>query len=166
VNTIAANFSCANGKIKGFTLQQSAPGKALPTLREQRVQVATFKIEGDKLTALQTVPVTYSGATTKVPALAGSACPDLVYPNYQDWGFVKVQLDKRSFETARASLAKVDDPLLRTMLWQSLWDGVRDGKLPLNEFIKTALANAPLEKDYTCWATCSARSRSRRNTST
>jgi aminopeptidase N len=84
-----------------------------------------------------------------VPALVGTACPDLVYPNYQDWGFVKVQLDKRSFETARSSLAKVDDALLRTMLWQSLWDGVRDGKLPLNEYIKTALVNAPLEKDYT-----------------
>ena len=149
VNTIAANFTCANGKINSFTLQQSAPNKALPTLREQRVQVATFKVDGDKFTALKTVPVTYSGATTKVPALVGSACPDMAYPNYQDWGFVKVQLDKRSFETARASLSHVEDPLLRTMLWQSLWDGVRDGKLPLNEFIKTALANAPLEKDYT-----------------
>jgi aminopeptidase N len=153
VNTIAANFSCSGGKnggkIKNFTLQQSAPSKALPTLREQRVQVATFKVEGDKLVPLQNVPVTYAGATTRVPALLGTACPDLVYPNYQDWGFVKVQLDKRSFETARASLAKVDDALLRTMLWQSLWDGVRDGKLPLNEFIKTALANAPQEKDYT-----------------
>ncbi len=149
VNTIAANFTCANGKIKSFTLQQSAPSKALPTLREQRVQVATFKLDGGRFTALQTVPVTYSGAVTRVPALVGSACPDLAYPNYQDWGFVKVQLDKRSFETARASLAQVEDPLLRTMLWQSLWDGVRDGKLPLNDFIKTALVNAPLEKDYT-----------------
>ncbi|MBD8532318.1 aminopeptidase N [Massilia sp. CFBP 13647] len=149
VNTIAANFTCSSGKIKSFALQQTAPSKALPTLREQRVQVATFKVEGGKFTQLQNVPVTYAGANTRVPALVGSACPDMVYPNYQDWGFVKVQLDKRSFETARASLAGVEDPLLRTMLWQSLWDGVRDGKLPLNEFIKTALANAPLEKDYT-----------------
>ncbi|MFC5458837.1 aminopeptidase N [Massilia niabensis] len=148
VNTIAANFTCTNGKISAFTLQQSAPSRALPTLREQRVQVATFKLDGG-LTSLQTVPVTYKGATTRVPALVGTPCPDLVYPNYQDWGFVKVQLDKRSFGTARDNLAKVDDALLRTMLWQSLWDGVRDGKLPLNEFIKTALVNAPLEKDYT-----------------
>ncbi|MDB5793462.1 MAG: aminopeptidase [Massilia sp.] len=149
VNTIAANFSCANGKISSFALRQSAPSKALPTLREQRVQVATFKLDGGKLVPLQNVPVIYKGANTSVPALAGSACPDMVYPNYQDWGFVKVQLDKRSFETARTSLAKVDDALLRTMLWQSLWDGVRDGKLPLNEFLKTVLTNAPLEKDYT-----------------
>jgi aminopeptidase N len=81
--------------------------------------------------------------------MVGATCPDLVYPNFEDWGFVKVQLDNRSFDTARASLASVDDPLLRAMLWQSLWDGVRDAKLPLNEFIATALNNAPQEKDYT-----------------
>jgi aminopeptidase N len=152
VNTIAANFTCnggKDGKIGSFTLQQTAASRALPTLREQRVQVATFKLDGGKLTPLQTVPVTYAGASTRVPGLVGTACPDLVYPNYQDWGFVKVQLDGRSFATARENLAKVDDALLRTMLWQSLWDGVRDGKLPLNEFIKTALVNAPQEKDYT-----------------
>lgn len=149
VNTVAADFSCKAGKISGFTLKQSAPSRALPTLREQRVQIATFKVEGGKLALAQNAAVTYSGAATKVPALVGTACPDLVYPNYQDWGFVKVQLDKRSFATARANLAKVDDALLRSMLWQSLWDGVRDGQLPLNEFIATALANAPLEQDYT-----------------
>ncbi len=153
VNTIAANYSCDNGKIASFALEQSAPSKELPTLREQRVQVATFQLTGEggdgKLSLTRNVPVTYSGASTPVPGLVGTPCPDLVYPNYQDWGFVKVQLDKRSFETARESLANVEDPLLRTMLWQSLWDGVRDAKLPLNEFIQVALANAPKEKDYT-----------------
>jgi aminopeptidase N len=149
VNTIAANYTCKAGKIASFTLDQSAPSAALPTLREQRVQVATFKLEGGAMALAQNTAVTYSGAKTAVPALVGSACPDLVYPNYQDWGFAKVQLDQRSFNTARAHLSGVSDPLLRTMLWQSLWDGVRDGKLPLNEFIKTALNNAPAEKDYT-----------------
>ena len=149
VNTVAAKYSCANGKINRFTVQQSAPSAALPTLREQRVQVATFKLDGGKLALAKNVAITYAGAATKVPALVGSACPDLVYPNYQDWGFAKVQLDKRSFATAQGSLSKVDDPLLRSMLWQSMWDGVRDGNLPLNEFIKTALANAGAEKDYT-----------------
>jgi len=148
VNTIAANYSCSNGKITGFKLTQSAP-KDLPTLREQRVQVAAFKVDGDKLTLVKNVPVTYKGATTAVPDMNGAACPDLIYPNYQDWGYAKVQMDGRSFATAKTSLAKVDDPLLRAMLWQSLWDGVRDAQLPLNEFISVALNNAPLEKDYT-----------------
>ncbi|RZA33102.1 MAG: aminopeptidase N [Lysobacteraceae bacterium] len=149
VNTITANYSCANGKISAFSLAQTAPSKALPTLREQRVQVGAFKLENGKLVLAKNVPVTYAGAKTNVAGMIGSACPDLVYPNYQDWGFVKVNLDKRSFETARTTLSGVEDPLLRAMLWQALWDGVRDGKLPLNEFIDVALANAPQEKDYT-----------------
>ena len=149
VNTITADYSCKGGKIGAFSLQQTAPSKELPTLREQRVQVAAFKLVDGKLVLDKNVPVTYSGATTKVPGMVGAACPALVYPNYQDWGFVKVNLDKRSFDTARTTLAGVDDPLLRAMLWQALWDGVRDAKLPLNEFIDVALANAPQEKDYT-----------------
>ncbi|MBC7454325.1 MAG: aminopeptidase N [Massilia sp.] len=149
VNTIAANYRCANGKISRFTLQQSAPSAALPTLREQHVQVATFTLDGGQLALAKNVALTYTGAATQVPALVGSVCPDLVYPNYQDWGFAKVRLDQRSFATAQSSLSKVDDPLLRSMLWQSLWDGVRDSQLPLNAFIDTALANAAAEKDYT-----------------
>jgi aminopeptidase N len=149
VNTVTADYQCKGGKVASFTLRQSAPSAALPTLREQRVQVATFTLAGNKLALGKNVAVTYRGAATPVPALAGSACPDLVYPNYQDWGFVKIGLDARSLATARKHLAAVDDPLLRTMLWQSLWDGVRDGKTPLGDFIDTALTNAPIETDYT-----------------
>lgn len=149
VNTIAADFSCSAGKISTFTLRQSATSKELPTLREQRVQLGLFQLGAQGLTLSKNVAVTYKGAATAVPELKGAACPDLVYPNYQDWGFVQVQLDKKSFATAQSSLGKVEDPLLRSMLWQSLWDGVRSAKLPLNAFLKTALANAPAEKDYT-----------------
>ena len=148
VDTIAADYSCANGKVSSFTLRQSAP-KALPTLREQRVQIGLFNLTPQGLSLSKNVAVTYKGASTAVPALKGAACPDLVYPNYQDWGFAQVQLDPKSFATAQSSLAKVDDPLLRSMLWQSLWDSVREAKLPLNQFLDTALANAPTEKDYT-----------------
>ncbi|HEX8788330.1 MAG TPA: aminopeptidase N, partial [Telluria sp.] len=148
VDTIAADFSCKAGKIDAFSLRQSAPA-AFPTLREQRVQVAALRLEGGEYHLDRKVAVTYQGAATAVPAMVGAPCPDLVYPNYEDWGYVKVQLDGRSFESARKHLGAVSEPLLRAMLWQSLWDGVRDAKLPLNDFITTVLANAPHEKDYT-----------------
>ncbi len=149
VNTIAADFSCAGGKIKQFTLRQTAPSAAMPTLREQRVQIALFKLAPQGLALNKNVAVTYQGAATPVPELQGAACPDLVYPNYQDWGYAQVQLDARSFATAQANLSKVADPMLRSMLWQSLWDSVRAAQLPLDAFLKTVLANAPAEKDYT-----------------
>ncbi|WUR12612.1 aminopeptidase N [[Empedobacter] haloabium] len=147
VNTIAAEYSCKAGKVEAFALRQTAP-QAYPVLREQRVQVALFDAKGKAVKLERNVPVTYQGALTDVPALHGAPCPDLVYPNYQDWGFVKVKLDERSFATARGNVSKVADPLLRAMLWQSMWEGVRDGALPLNEFLQTALNNAPRETDY------------------
>jgi aminopeptidase N len=148
VDTIAAEYSCKAGKIAAFSLKQSAPS-AFPTLREQRVQVAALRLEDGQYHVDRKVAITYKGASTAVPGMVGAPCPDLVYPNIDDWGYVKVQLDGRSFDSARQHLAGVGEPLLRAMLWQSLWDGVRDARLPLNDFIATVLANAPREKDYT-----------------
>jgi len=147
VNTITANYSCKAGKIDSFSLQQSAVPQ-FPTLREQRVQLALMQKKGKQLNVAKVVPVTYKGSVSEVAELKGAACPDLVYPNYQDWGFVKAKLDARSAATARKDVSKVEDKLLRTMLWHSMWDNVRDGDLPLNEFLDTVLANAPAENDY------------------
>ena len=163
VNTLEARFSCAGGKVTQFALHQSAPSAAMPTLREQRVQVGLFGIDGGQLALQKNLAVTYKGAVTKVPELVGAACPDLAYPNYQDWGFVKVQLDAKSFATAQSSLGKVGDPLLRSMLWQSLWDGVRDARLPLNVYLQTVLANAPAERDYTLLGDLASKIRSARS---
>ncbi len=148
LNNLTADFACANGKISRFALLQSAANEANPTLREQLVQVGLFKQSNDKLAVANNVAVTYSGTRTEVPALVGETCPDLVYPNYQDWGFVKVVLDPISFATARKQLAGVEDPQLRSMLWQSLSDGLRQGRLGLGDFIETVMANAPSEQDY------------------
>ena len=148
VNTIRADYQCKQGKITGFTLKQTAP-ENLPTLREQRVQLGLFNSQGGELMLSEKLAVTYKGANTRVDALVGHSCPELVYPNYQDWGFVKVNLDERSFATAKKQLNKVSDPLLRSMLWQSLWDSVRDGQLPLNDYLEIALLNIEQESDYT-----------------
>ncbi len=147
LNTLAADYSCSKGKITAFTLRQGTVRAGQPVLREQRVQVATFVMKNAAATLNKNVAVNYKGAATAVPELVGSACPDLVYPNYQDWGFVKVQLDQRSMTAARKHMGAVQDPLLRAMLWQGLWDGVRDGRYSLGTFMKTAMQNARTEKD-------------------
>lgn len=148
VNTLTANYRCEGGKVASFTLDQGSAREGQTTLREQRVQVASFSMDASGAKLTKNIPVIYKGASTPVPGMVGSACPDLVYPNYQDWGFVKVQLDDRSFATAGKHLGAVNDPLLRAMLWQSLWDGVRDGKYPLNAYLQTVADNIGSEKDY------------------
>ena len=148
VNSIEANFQCEQGSITTFNLLQTAD-KSHPTLREQKVQIALFKANKPGFSLIKKISVIYQDKSTAIDELIGTSCPDLVYPNYQDWAFVKVNLDKQSFATTKQYLAQVQDPLLRSMLWQSLWDSVRNGKLPLNEYLLVAIANAPLEQDYT-----------------
>jgi len=153
VNTITANFQCDAGKISKFEIVQTAK-ESFPTLREQKVQLGLFNVDksnanNSQINLTQKIAVIYKGKVTKVNELIGSQCPDLVYSNYQDWGFVKVNLDDTSFTTAKQYLSKMTDPLLRSMLWQSLWDSVRDGKLPLNEYLDVALNNISAESDYT-----------------
>jgi len=149
VNTINAQYNCdAHNKITDLVLRQTAD-KNYPVLREQKVQIGLFSLHDGQLKLNQAIPVIYSGNATSVKEAVGSVCPDLVYPNYQDWGFVKINLDKRSFLTAKTHLSKVSDPLLRSMLWQSLWDSVRDGDLTLNDYLDVAFANVSKESDYT-----------------
>lgn len=148
VNTISAQFSCDNNKITKLILVQSAD-KNFPTLREQKVLLGLFKLQENGLELSKEIPIIYQGKTTKIKQAIGEDCPDLLYPNYQDWGFVKVNLDQRSFATAKNHLSRVSDPLLRSMLWQSLWDSVRDGELALDSYLDIALANISSEKDYT-----------------
>lgn len=149
VNSIKAEYTCANGMISDFQLVQRAVSDEFPTLREQKVKIGLFYQRRHDVEEHQSAVVTYKGARTDVSELVGAYCPDLVYPNLDDWGFVKVDLDQRSMNTAKQSLNKVHDPLLRSMLWQSMWDSVLDGQAPLNDFINVALINAPLEQDYT-----------------
>jgi aminopeptidase N len=149
VDTLAVDFACEGGKISRFRLQQAAANPANPTLRSQRVQVGLFAMAGDKLALSGKQTVDYSGVSTDVPQLVGQACPDLAYPNYEDWGFAKVVLDPASFATARAHLTQVDDPMLRSMLWQSLTDGLTDQRIGLDDYVDATIANLPKETDYT-----------------
>ncbi len=148
VNSIEADYQCDNGKISSFNIKQSAPSNH-PILRQQHVNIALFNLTDGKLAFNKASPITYSGETTEVSALIGEQCPDMVYPNYQDWGFVKVNLDEKSFATIKSSINTVDDTLLRAMLWQSLSDSVSDGKLPMNDFIDVLMTHALNERDYT-----------------
>jgi len=148
VNTIKAEYRCEANRITSFALMQFPASDRLPNLREQKVKLGLFTKGRRELHRNVTVPVTYKGARTEINRLIGSRCPDLVYPNYQDWGYVKVILDDKSFETARQDLNMMKDPMLRSMLWQSLWDSVTSGALPLGKYLGTVFINLPHEQDY------------------
>lgn len=145
LNTLSTEFSCADGELATLTLRQSAPEEH-PTLRSQRVQLGLFA-GGETAKLVQRLPVTYAGAETEVDIPDQTPCPDLVYPNLDDWGYVKVLLDEQSQRTLESDIHQFADDSLRIMLWQSLWDRVRDVALPVTDFVRFATAQLPAENN-------------------
>lgn len=146
LNTIEASFQCENDKVTELTLTQSAP-EDYPTLREQQTQLGFYRMDGDSMQRAATLPVLYSGETTKVEEAIGQPCPQILYPNEEDWAFVKVNLDPVSVKNMSQHINDIEKPFPRLMLWQSLYDSVYDAKLPLDEYVSFALSNAGAERD-------------------
>ncbi len=121
VNRIQVVFSCQDGKISDLSINQSPP-EGLSILRPQRTQLALFDHELAGMAPYSVSPVNMAGAKTQVPSVTGLACPDLVYPNYQGWGYVEVELDQVSKQHAFKALKLSADPMLRSMLWTALLD--------------------------------------------
>jgi aminopeptidase N len=147
LNTVTASYDCRAGKIAGFKLVQTAPTD-FPTLRTHKTQVGLYRLGADgAVETAKVLPATYSGESTEVAAADGEACPYLVYPNDGDFDFVKASLDPASVAAAKKSVNRITDPLLRQMVWQSLWDMARSGELPLLEYSQTVLSNLNAEPD-------------------
>jgi aminopeptidase N len=150
VNTVRADFTCGtDGKIEKFSLDQSASdlAEASKELRSHRTQVALFNLKGGKLKTGKTFIVNYGDAKNLAHEAIGAPCPDFVYPNYEDYDYVKVELDPASLKTVQTSLAKLEDPFVRQMLWHTLWEMVTDGKVRAQDYADIVLSQAASEKD-------------------
>ncbi|MGB5345214.1 MAG: aminopeptidase N [Woeseia sp.] len=145
-NTLEAQFNCAAGVVTDFALLQSAAADH-PLLRTQKVQVGLLR-ERDGVVVVDTVlPVIYSGARTALPEAIGKPCPDLVYPNYQDYGYLLVKLDPHTRDNLDKMLGRIADPFQRVMFWQTLWDNVRFAQLPVSDYLDAVIAAAASEND-------------------
>jgi len=146
VNTISASVATDGLRIKSLTLMQEAPAEH-PTLRPHRLRVGLFDIQGNTLVRRRSVELDIEGASTPVPQLAGEAVPDLLLVNDDDLTYTKIDLDDRSLATLKTHLSGLDDGLARAVLWEALWDMVRDAKLRVADYLEISLSNIDVETD-------------------
>ncbi len=146
VNTISATLEINDEHIKNATLVQEAP-REHPTLRPHRLRLGLFDIEGESLVRRRSVELDVQGASTPVPQLAGERVPDLLLVNDEDLTYTKITLDKRSLATLATHMRGLDDPLARAILWEALWDMVRDAQLHSSDYVDISLANIDVETD-------------------
>ena len=145
LNTLAARWSAAEGKITDFAIDQTAPAE-YPTLRPHALEIGFGHDSGGTL-HFTSVPASITGAHTPVRAAVGISEAEIVFPNYGDHAYTKIELDRRTVDYARGGLARVDDDLTRNMLWASLWEMVRDRQLKSTEYLAICRAQLAQERD-------------------
>jgi aminopeptidase N len=114
-------------------------------LRDQRIAIGLYDVEGDDLVRRTAVELDVTGAATGVRALIGRRPPALALPNDGLRSYAKVRLDDTSLETLLTHLGAVRDPLTRAHGWLIAWDLLRDGLLPARRYVQLVADHAPTE---------------------
>jgi aminopeptidase N len=141
VNTLRPRAEVgADGRYASVRVRQTAPS-AYPTLRPHRVRVGVYGWDGQAVRRRHQVAVDLAGAATAVPELVGIEAGVLLLVNDDDLTYAKIRTDADLCTV----LPAVDDPLARSLLWASAWDGCRDAELPAIDFVALAAAGLPSE---------------------
>ena len=146
LNTVAASWEVDGERLTSMSLEQTALD-AYPTLRPHRLDIALVRDE-DGRAVIEAIGASIEAAGTDVPEAIGKAAPDMVFPNHNDHGFVKVALDETSLAYVRDRLDHIDDPLLRQLIWQALWNMVRDQQLKSTDYLDLVAGQIATETNH------------------
>jgi aminopeptidase N len=145
LNTLSTDWQADGDRLSALAIKQAAPVDH-PTLRPHALEVALARDVGGQV-KVDSIDAWIDGPDTPLPEARGREVPDLVFPNYGDHAYAKVSLDPASVEFVRRNLDRVEDELLRELLWMSLWEMVRDRELRSTDFLAIGRSELPDEPD-------------------
>ena len=149
VNTLSPEIvTDADGTITRFAIVQTAPAD-YPTIRPHRLGVGFYDLDGGALVRVHHVELDVDGDLTEVPELKGLKRPALVLLNDEDLAYAKIRLDDQSLQTAIDHLAKISDPLARSLVWGAAWDQTRDAEASASDYVDLVLRNIGAETEST-----------------
>lgn len=146
LNTVRADWKIDGDHLTSMTLEQTAPDEH-PTLRPHHMELALIREDNGEL-IIDSVPLDIDGAETEISDAIGHPSPVLVVPNHNDHAFIKVALDESTLSHLESSLERVDDALLRQLIWDSLWNMVRDQQLKSSDYLELAAEKVITESDH------------------
>ncbi|MGH9947202.1 MAG: M1 family aminopeptidase [Pyrinomonadaceae bacterium] len=97
-----------------------------------QTQLLWRKVNGNE----QTVTIESKEAGTVFLPELGESSFVFVFANYQDYGYGIFLLDEKSRDYVLKNIQNEKDPFLRSMMWGSLWDSVREGELDPKEYVE------------------------------
>lgn len=150
MTTLAPDYElAADGTFAAFRIRQTGAAPGAGELRDHRVAVGVYALEGEgeaaRLTRIRRVELDVRGESTEVPELAGAPAGDLVLVNDDDLTYTMLELDERSLATAVTRIGAFADPMPRTLCWSATWQMVRSGRMRARDFVSLVLAGAAAE---------------------
>jgi aminopeptidase N len=135
-------WSCSGGRLTRLSLSQHdvlGTGDIWPVatevlLEEPDGQSPSLRAELDERTA-------------EVRGAESKPCPAFVFANDNDFAYGRFLLDSRSRTVVMRELGNVHDLFLRTLLWGSVWDSVREAQLAPSDYLALARRLLPAETD-------------------
>ncbi len=145
LGSLGARFETASGKILSFEVEQES-ASVNTVLRPHKIEVALFgENEKGRAVPRETVSALVKTERTPVPELVGKPAPVFVAVNHGDHAYAKVVLDPVSLGYVKANLERIDEPLVKATLWGSLWQMVRDRKMPAPDYVRLVADKAQHE---------------------
>lgn len=145
VNRIKVELECRDGIIDSLKLKQAADSEG--RLRHQQLLVGLYHTDRSGIHRDKVLKVELRGADTEVPQASNLVCPDLIWPNEQGLGYLKVTPDNHSLTASRLQLGQIHAQSTGLMIWQSLWQALLDGELSRRDYLAKLLLNVPAMTD-------------------
>jgi aminopeptidase N len=112
-----------------------------PGLWPMTIQVAALRAS-----VVKAYSARLEGPCTRLKT-AGLGPVDLIYPNHGDYGYGQFLLDSASRDFALRHPDTLSEPLLRSLVFDALWQSVREAELDPERYVELALTWLPRESD-------------------
>lgn len=143
LNTISIDYTCRNGRLKSINVSQTAPEWSV-IYRSQKIDIGLFELNDNFVDLKNRISIIYEGKNSKTRIKSDDKCPDFILPNIGDKGYVRSDIDIESNNFLLKNISKFEDKY-RSILWQLLWDEVKQGELSIFDYLSTV--NRDLQKE-------------------
>ncbi|MDO4908785.1 MAG: aminopeptidase N [Corynebacterium sp.] len=143
ISDISADFTVENGVYTKFDLVQGGP-----VMRDHRLAVGLYNIEGDKVVRVMRVETDLHGERSEVAGLVGAAEADIVLVNDNDLTYCMAGMDEKSLANVIANIDKIEDPMVRSLCWSTAWQRTRAGLMPARDFLELVVRGLASETEH------------------
>lgn len=117
-------------------------------IRPHTLNVGFYQLVGDTLVAIDSVQLTLEGKSTPIPTTTDTVDKtDFIVLNDDDLTYAIVEMDDEQTDTALRYVGTLPDATSRAVVWSSLWNAVRDGRLDPRRYITAVLLHTDTESD-------------------